>query len=223
MKLALKVLTVFTAISIFIAPAHAAGKGAKGKKKKSEPATQPQPATPKSPSEDLATFLGANLDRLLSPFDTGKGERRETDKKVFNRETDMKVLKVPLSMRTEVTKLDQQFRANASAASPAEQPVFQRAVVVTTGLTQLMDERDKQTVHFIDSRTTRPLSDLAVNNTKNQRKDARQEIHETKNFFSAGIEQQWLQTATRYRQQVNSHMDLLRSAERQAKPATPAP
>jgi hypothetical protein len=86
-----------------------------------------------------------------------------------------------------------------------------------------MDERDKQTVHFIDSRTTRPLSDLAVKNTKNQRKDARKEIHETKNFFSAGIEQQWLQTATRYRQQVNSQMDLLRSAESQAKPATPAP
>ncbi len=219
MKLALKILTVFTAISVSIAPANAAGKAKKGKNK-SEPAKQPQPAAAKAPSEELAAFLGANLDRLLSPFDTGKGEH--------DRDTDMKVLKVPLSMRTQVSKLDQQFRANASAATPTDQPVFQRAVTITTGLTQIMDERDKQTIQFINSRTTRPLSDLADVNAKGkkkrqeQRKDARQEAHETKNFFSNGIEQQWLQTATRYRQQINAQMESLRSAERQAKSGTVA-
>ncbi len=212
MELALKVLTVFTAISFSIAPAHAA---AKVKKKKSKAATQQQPVTSKSPSEELATFLGTHLDRLLSPFDTGKSER--------DRDTDIKVLKAPVATRAEVTKLDQQFRANASAATPADQPVFQHAVATTTRLTQLMDERERQASLFINSRTTRPLSGLAATNTKKQRKDARQEIHETKNFMSAGLEQQWLQTATRYRQQINAQMDLLRSAERQAKPATPAP
>ena len=177
---------------------------------------------PKAPSDELAVFFGAHLDRLLSPFDTGKGERRVTPNGVVNRDTDMKVLKVPVPTRAEVTKLDQQFRASASTATPADLPVFQRAVAVTASLTQLMDERDKQTSHFISSRTTRSLSDLAKTKTKNQRKDARQEAHETKDFFSAGLEQQWQQTATRYRQQINAQMDLLRTTERQAKAAKPS-
>jgi hypothetical protein len=212
MKLARIVLTVLTTISM--APVHAAGKGAKGKKKKSEPAAQSQPAAAKSPSEELGAFLGANLDRLLAPLDTGKGEH--------DRDTSMKAMKVPLETRAEVTSLDQRFRANVSAATPAGQPVFQRAVVVTTGLTQLIDERDKQTSLFINSRTTRPLSDLAMKKTRKQRKDARQEIHETKNFMSSGLEQRWLQTAARYRQQINAQMESLRAAERQAGLGPPA-
>jgi hypothetical protein len=212
MKLALIILTVFTAISM--APVHAAGKGAKGKKKKSEPSAKPQPAAPKSPSEELGAFLGANLDRLLAPLDTGKGER--------DRDTSMKAMKIPVPVRAEVTTLDQRFRASASAATPAEQPVFQRAVGVTTGLTQLIDERDRQTSRFINSRTTRPLSDLAIKKTGKQRKDARQEAHETKNFMSSGLEQQWLQTAARYRQQINAQMESLRAAERQAGLGPPA-
>lgn len=217
MKLTIAILTACTAILVSIQPAHAkkgahAGKGAKGQEIESEP------AVPQTPSEELAAFLGANLDQLLGPFDTGKGERRENGKKVVNSETDMKVLKVPLAMRAEVTKLDQKFRANATAATPAERPIFQRAVAITTGLTQIMDERDKQTSIFIDSRTRQPLSGLAVKDTKKERKDARQETHETKNFFSNGLEQRWMETASRYRQQINAQMDLLRSAERQAKP-----
>ena len=213
MKLALRILTVLIVISS-IAPAHAAGKGTKGKKK-SESTKQQQPTPPKNPSDELAAFIASSLDRLLSPFDTGKGER--------DRETDMKVLKVPVSTRAEVTKLDQTFRANVSASAPAEQPMFQRAVVVTTELTKLMDERDKQVILFINSRTTRPLSGLAPKNTKKQRKDARQEIHETKNAMSTALEQQWIQTASRYRQQINAQMELLRSTERQVKPSAAAP
>jgi hypothetical protein len=211
MKLTLKVLTVFAAICVSIAPAYAAGKGGKGKKT-AEPAARP--ATPKNPSEELATFLGAHLDRLLAPFDTLKGER--------DRNTEMKFLKAPLAARAEVTKLDQQFRAKAGAATPADLPVCHRALAVTAGLSQLMDERDKQASLFINSRTTRALSGLAPKNTKKQRKDARQEMHETKNFMSSGLEQQWLQTAARYRKQINAQMDLLRLAERQAKPAAVA-
>lgn len=212
MNLALKVVTVFIAISVSIAPVHAAGKAGK-RKKKTQNGTRP--ATPKNPSEELAAFLGAHLDRLLTPFDTLKGEH--------DRDTEMKSLKAPVATRAEVTKLDQQFRARAAAASPADFPVFQRALAVTAGLTQLMDERDKQASIYINSRTTRPLSGLAKKSTKKQRKDARQEIHETKNFMSNGLEQQWLQTAARYRKQINAQMDLLRLAERQAKPATVAP
>ncbi len=194
----------------------------KGNGNHPEAATQPQPATPKAPSEELAAFLGTHLDKLLSPFDTGEGERRQTPNGVVNRETDMKFLKVSETTRAEVTKLDQQFRANASAATPADLPVCQRAVAVTTILTQLMDERDRQTSIFINSRTTRPLSELDKQKTQHQRKNARQEIHETKNFMSTGLEQQWLQTANQYRQQVNAQMDVLRATERQTRPANPS-
>ena len=209
MKLSHATLGVFIGIFISTMLAPAATKGGKGKKKSAPPAQQKK-ATAKPPSELLGLLLGNHLDRLLSPFDTIKGER--------DRANDMKLLKVPVASRAEVTKLDQQFRARGSTATAVELPILQRALAVTKGLTELMDERDKQASFYIQSRTTRALSPLAAKNTKKQRKDARQQTHETKNFMSSGLEQRWLQTATRYRQQINELMDLLRSAEREVKP-----
>ena len=212
MNIALKTLIIAIGIAALGSSAEAA-KGGKGKKNKATPeAPQLQPATLKSPSDTLAAFLGANLDRLLAPLDTG----------IPPTGNEVKVIKISPATRSAVTTLDQRFRGDAGAATQTDQPVYQRAVSVTTTLTQLMDERERQASLFINSRTTRSLSDLEKQKTRHQRKDARQEIHETKNFMSTGLEQQWLQTAARYRQQVNAQMDLLRAAERQAKPTTGA-
>lgn len=215
MKRASQLLVMVAAIAASVSPVAAAGKGGKNKGRRTEPAAQPSPATAKPASETLSSFLGQNLDRLLAPLDTGLPMPGRAD------DGDFKVIKVSLATRSEVTNMDQRFRAEASAAAPAVFVVSQRAVAVTTTLTQLMDERDKQLSVFVDSRTKRSVSDLEKKKGKHQRKDARREVHETKNFMSAGLEQQWLQTAVRYRQQINAQMDALRAVERPAKAAAP--
>lgn len=164
------------------------------------------------PSEPLSEFISKSLDTLLAPLDRGIAPGMANYP--IHGPGHVNTIKTPLPIRTCVTQLDQGYRSEYFSAPKEMQPVYAKAVAVTSELEAILVERDKRVSLFNNSRTVQPLSPLDSQKNKHQRHQARQKAHAIANNFSTADEQHWLEDCARYRQQVFALLDQVRIAER---------